>query len=70
MKKTDKISYRQKAIGELEKLQSDKRKLLVETKAQFITGQKKDSSVFKKMKYELSLISTLITEKQKESKNE
>jgi len=65
MKKTDKISYRQKAIVELEKLLSDKRKLLVETKAQFITGQKKDSSIFKKMKYELSLIATLITEKQK-----
>ena len=65
MKKTDKISYRQKGLEELDKLLSDIRKQLVETKSEFITGQKKDSSVFKKLKYELSLILTLITEKQK-----
>lgn len=66
MKKTDKISYRQKSIEELEKLLSDLKKKLVETKAKHAVGNQKDTSVFKKMGYEISLISTLISEKQNE----
>lgn len=66
MKKTDKISYRQKSIEELEKLLSDLKKKLVETKTKHTVGNQKDTSVFKKMGYEISLISTLISEKQNE----
>jgi ribosomal protein L29 len=60
MKKTDKISYRQKPKEELSKLLSDLKKKLVETKAKQLTGNQKDTSVFKKIKYEIALISTLI----------
>ena len=62
MKKTDKISYRQKSPAELQKLLSDLKKKLVENKAKLLTGNQKDTSVFKKIKYEISFISTLITE--------
>lgn len=62
MKKTDKISYRQKSPVELEKLLVDLKKKLVENKAKLLTGNQKDTSVFKKIKYEISFISTLITE--------
>lgn len=62
MKKTDKISYRQKSPAELHQLLIDLKKKLVENKAKLLTGNQKDTSVFKKIKYEISLISTLIKE--------
>ena len=62
MKKTDKISYRQKSPAELQKLLVDLRKKLVENRAKLLTGNQKDTSVFKKIKYEISLITTLIQE--------
>jgi len=62
MKKTDKISYRQKTPVELQKLLADLKKKLVENKAKLLTGNQKDTSVFKKFKYEISLIQTLIKE--------
>jgi ribosomal protein L29 len=62
MKKTDKISYRQKSPAELQKLLIGLKKNLVENKAKLLTGNQKDTSVFKKIKYEISLITTLITE--------
>ena len=62
MKKTDKISYRQKSREELGKLLVDLKKKLVETRAKHLTGNQKDTSVFKKIKYEISLISTLLKE--------
>jgi len=65
MKKTDKISYRQKSPVELEKLLIDLKKKLVENRSKLLTGNQKDTSVFKKIKYEISLISTLITENDK-----
>jgi ribosomal protein L29 len=60
MKKTDKISYKQKSVDELQKMLADLKKKLVENKAKLLTGNQKDTSVFKKIKYEISFISTLI----------
>lgn len=62
MKKTDKISYQQKPKEELLKLLADAQKKLVETKAKLMTGNQKDTSVFKKVKYEIALISTLLNQ--------
>lgn len=69
MKKTDKISYRQKSVEELRKNLLDLRKKFIETKAKSATGSQKDTSVFAKIKYEISLISTLIQEKKNDKQN-
>jgi ribosomal protein L29 len=69
MKKTDKISYRQKSIEELLKNLLDLRKKIIETKAKQATGNLKDTSVFSKTKYEIALISTLIQAKKHDQKN-
>lgn len=60
MKKTDKISYRQKSREELIKLSTDLQKKIVESQSQLSTGQLKDTSIFKKLKYEVSLINTIL----------
>ena len=60
MKKTDKISYHQKSKAELIKLSADLKKKLVETRTKHLTGNQKDTSVFKKINYEIALVSTLI----------
>jgi ribosomal protein L29 len=65
MKKSDKIAYRQKTPAELQKLLADLKKKLVENKAKLLTGNQKDTSIFKKIRYELSLISTIIKENDK-----
>ena len=69
MKKTDKISYRQKSVEELLKNRLDLRKKFIETKAKQATGNQKDTSVFAKIKNEISLISTLIQEKKNDKQN-
>jgi len=66
MKKTDKIAYRQKTSQELTKNLADLRKSLIEAQAKYTTGNQKDTSVFKKIKYEIALISTLLTNKSNE----
>ena len=66
MKKTDKISYRQKSVEELNKILFETKKNAVESRAKQATGNLKDTSVFKKIKYEIALISTLIKEKSNE----
>lgn len=66
MKKTDKISYRQKSIEELKNILFENKKKAVENRAKQATGNLKDTSVFKKIKYEIALISTLIKEKSNE----
>lgn len=63
MKKTDKISYREKSVEELNKLLFDLKKKLVETNSKHAAGNQKDTSVFEKIKYEIAYISTLLTEK-------
>jgi ribosomal protein L29 len=63
MKKTDKISYREKSVEELSKLLFDLKKKFVETRAKHASGNQKDTSVFEKIKYEIAYISTLLTEK-------
>jgi ribosomal protein L29 len=69
MKKTDKISYRQKTEQELTKNLMDLRKSLIEANAKYATGNQKDTSVFSKIKYEISLISILIQEKKNDKQN-
>lgn len=62
MKKTDKMSYRQKSSLELQKSLADLHKKLVETKVKHLMGNQKDTSQINKIKYEIALVSTLITE--------
>lgn len=66
MKKTDKISYRQKSSDELKKDLLDLRKSLIETNAKFATGNQKDSSVFTKTKRQIALILNLLSQKKNE----
>ncbi len=63
MKKSDKISYHQKDIASLTKLISDLNQKLVESKAKQQLGGLKDTSVFKKIKYEIALVQSLISSK-------
>jgi len=65
MKKTDKMSYRQKPPEELQKLLTDLKKKLVETKMKHLTGNQKDTSVFRKIKYEIAFVSTILKENDK-----
>lgn len=67
MKKTDKISYRQKSVAELGQLLLATKNKLAETKAKYLTGNHKDSSVFKKIRYEIALINSIISENKKEN---
>jgi ribosomal protein L29 len=69
MKKTDKISYRQKAPQELKKDLTDLRKSFVEAKAKFATGNQTDTSVFRKIKKQVSLVLTLLSESNNEKNN-
>ena len=68
MKKTDKINYREKSIDELQKLLIEASKKIVENKAKLATGGLKDTSVFKKLRYQIAYLSTLIHQKQNESR--
>jgi ribosomal protein L29 len=65
MKKTDKIAYKQKTKEELTALLADLRKKLMEAKSKQYLGNQKDTSVFKKIKSEIALISTLINQNDK-----
>jgi len=64
MKKADKIALRQKSQLELKKLLIDKNKELVELKSKQFLGNQKDTSVFSKIRYEISYISTLLNQPQ------
>jgi len=70
MKKTDKIAYKQKSPEELQNSLHDLRKKLVELKAKFYSGNQKDTSVFKKVKYEIALISTVLKEQEGQKQND
>lgn len=66
MKKSDKITYRQKTLLQLFLQLSDLRLQFNQLKAKQSTGKLKDSSLFKKTRYQIALIKTLITQKQNE----
>ena len=70
MKKTDKIAYRQKSSEELQKSLHDLRIKLVELKAKLYSGNQKDTSVFKKVKHEIALISTVLKEQENQTQND
>jgi len=70
MKKSDKMPYHQKNIVELNQQLASVRKQLVEARIKHGGGQLKDTSVFKKLKYQISLILTIIKQKQNDSKQE
>lgn len=61
MKKSDKISYRQKSKNELIKLLADLNKKLVESRAKYQLGGLKDSSVFRKTRYQIAFIKSLLS---------
>ena len=67
MKKTDKISYRQKSPEDLKKSLIDLRKSFVEAKAKFATGNQTDTSVFKKIKKQIALVLTLLNQNHEKS---
>ena len=69
MKKTDKISYRQKSPEELKKGLIDLKKSLIETRAKVATGNQSDTSVFKKVKRQVALTLTLLSENKNEKQN-
>ena len=62
MKKTDKLSMRQKTKAELGKMLIESKKKYLENKSKFATGNLKDTSVFKKIQYEIAYIKTLLTQ--------
>jgi ribosomal protein L29 len=64
MKKTDKINYIQKTTAELQKLLVTVQKNYIEARAKQTVGNLKDTSIFKKLKYEIALIKTLLNKKQ------
>ena len=64
MKKTDKISYREKSLAELSALLTDLSRQLVETRSKLSLGSLKDTSTVRKIRYQIALISTLIKEKE------
>jgi ribosomal protein L29 len=68
MKKADKISYHQKTPQELTKNLIELRKSYIEAKAKFANGNQSDTSIFKKIRKEISLILTLLNEKKNEEK--
>jgi ribosomal protein L29 len=60
MKKSDKIALTSKSVGDLPKLLADKKKAFFEAKAKQFLGSLKDTSVFKKLRFEIALLSSLI----------
>jgi ribosomal protein L29 len=69
MKKTDKIALRQKSPLELKKILTEKNKELVELKSKQFLGNQKDTSVFSKIRYEISFVSSLLNQPQDGPKN-
>lgn len=63
MKKNDKIALRQKSADELRKSLRETNLKIAESKVKFTNGALKDSSVFKKLHYQLSFITTLLNQK-------
>lgn len=61
MKKSDKIAIKDKSPQELSSLLSGLKKELVENKAKHRLGNLKDTSVFRKINYQLSLITSLLS---------
>ncbi|MBU3935733.1 50S ribosomal protein L29 [Patescibacteria group bacterium] len=68
MKKSDKIVYQQKTLPELKKEIVSLQKQLIEAKIKQGSGQMKDTSLFKKIKYQIALMLTLISQKKNEPK--
>jgi len=68
MKKSDKMPYHQKNIAELNQQLASIRKKLVEARIKHGGGQLKDTSIFKKLKYQISLILTIVRQKQNDIK--
>jgi len=60
MKKSDKIAMTSKSTTELQKILVEKNKQLFEAKAKQFLGSLKDTSIFKKIRFEIALVSSLI----------
>lgn len=61
MKKSDKISYHQKDPSEIAKILSSLPQKIIEAKAKQQLGNLKDTSVFKKLRYEIALAKSLLS---------
>lgn len=70
MKKTIKQQLRQKSARELRTDLSKKEKELVEANFKLAQGQSKDVHVVKKVRTEIAVIKTILTEKEKDKKEE
>ncbi|MEK7527510.1 MAG: 50S ribosomal protein L29 [Patescibacteria group bacterium] len=60
MKKSDKIAMTSKSTTELQKILVEKNKQLFEAKAKQFLGSLKDTSIFKKIRFEIAFVSSLI----------
>lgn len=63
MKKNDKILYHQKSAEELNKILIETNQKIVEARIKLVNGSTKDSSVFKKYRYLINFIKTLLAKK-------
>ncbi len=61
MKKNDKIAIVQKSAPELRKLLAETYQKHAEHRVKHANGTVKDSSLFKKLNYQISLITTLLS---------
>lgn len=65
MKKSDKIATKDKTVASLLTDIKEQQKKLAETRISFHQGQIRDTSLFKKIKYQITYLKTLISQKSK-----
>jgi len=69
MKKSDKIKYQKMTIDQLTKEMQTVKADLIQLRIKQSMGQAEDTSLFKKNRYKIAYFTTLISQKQHESKN-
>jgi ribosomal protein L29 len=63
MKKSDKIALKDKSVASLQSDIGAEHKKLSEALVKFSQGHHRDTSVFKKIKYQIAYLKTLISQK-------
>lgn len=66
MKKTDKIKYQKMTVDKLQKEMVTIKTNLIQLRIKHSLGQVKDTSLFKKSRYVIAYLNTLIAQKQNE----
>jgi len=69
MKKSDKIKYQKMTVDQLAKEMLIVKANLVQLRIKQSLGQTQDTSLFKKNRYKIAYFTTLISQKQHESKS-